>query len=150
MRRVDCSQALSRIRLHGMTIPAPTSKRAGKPILGAGLEENTALLGTIWRWRCERASHRSETPLLDIGFDEDKASLTKVDMDDAGSVRADRGEEVLRLQAVYYILQLLSVSGEENRATSRAVADANNIALNNLRAVGSSIERLVVATGSVG
>ena len=50
---------------------------------------------------------------------------------------------------MYHILQLLAVSGEEDRATSRAVADANNIALNNLGAVRSSVEGLVVAASSV-
>ena len=150
MTRVGSSQSLPRISLYGMAIPATTPNCAGEPILGAGLEENAALLRTIWRWRCERPSHGSETPLFNIGFDEDKASLTKVDMNNAGSVRADRGEEVLRLQAVYHILQLLSVSSKENRATSGAVTDTNNIALNDLRTVRSSVEGLVVATGSVG
>ena len=97
MTRVGSSQSLPRICLHGMAISAPAPNRAGESILGAGFEENAALLGTIWRWRCERAGHGSKTPLLNVGFDKNKASLTKVDMDDAGSVGADRGEEVLRL-----------------------------------------------------
>ena len=97
MTRVGSSQSLPRICLHWMAISAPTPNRAGESVLGARFEKNAALFRAIWRGWCERSGHGSKTPFLNVGFDKDKAGLTKVDVDDAGSVRADRREEVLRL-----------------------------------------------------
>lgn len=58
-------------------------------------EEDAALFAAVWRWWCKAASHRGKTPFLDIGFDEDKAHLAKVDLDVARAIGSDGREEVL-------------------------------------------------------
>ena len=71
----------------------------------------------------------------------------------AGAVGADGGEEVLRLEAVGDVVEFLAVAGEEEGACAGAVADADDVALDVGRAVGSRCEGLVVAalaSGGVG
>lgn len=68
-------------------------------------------------------------------------------MHGAGSVGADRGKEVLGFEAVGYVIEFLAVAREEERAGARAVADANDVALDVGRAVWSRGERLIVAAG---
>ena len=136
--------------LSGVAVLVPAAVRTRIAIFPPRFEEYGVRLRAIWRRRRQRARHGSETPLLDVGLDENEAGLTEVDVYDARPVRADGGEEVLCLQSMDSILHLLAVSCEENRASPGPVADANNIALHNLRTVGSCCEGLVIAAGAVG
>ncbi len=61
-----------------------------------------------------------------------KPGLAEVDVDDAGPVGADRGEEVLRLEAVDDVVELLAVAREEDGARAGSVAYADNVALDDL------------------
>jgi hypothetical protein len=65
-------------------------------------------------------------------------------MHDAGAIRTDGGEEVLRLEPVDDIVELLAVAREEQGSRARTVADADNVSLNILRAVVRGSEGLVV------
>jgi hypothetical protein len=71
-------------------------------------------------------------------------------MDDARPVGADRREEVLRLDAVDYILQLLAVAGEEDGAGAGTISATNNVALYYRGAVGCWVEGLVESPAAVG
>lgn len=115
-------------------------------VLPSSFQKNVALLRSIWRWRCQAASHRCETPLLDVGFDEDEAGLAKVDVDGAGTIGSDGREEVLGLETMDDILQFLSVASEEDCARARAIANTYDIALHVLGTVLCTVKRLVVAT----
>lgn len=99
-------------------------------VLVASLEEDAALLRTIRRWWRKRACDGSKTPLLDVGFNEDETSLSEVDMHNSWTDGADGREEVGRLQTVDNLLKFLTVAGEEDGASTRAVAYADNVALN--------------------
>jgi hypothetical protein len=71
----------------------------------------------------------------------------------AGSVRAYRREEVLRLEPVCYVVEFLAVAREEDGPGARAVSDAYHVALYVFGAVGGRSEGLVVpavAGGDVG
>lgn len=117
-------------------------------ILGTCFQQNASLLRAIWWWRCETASHRGQAPFLDVGFDEDEASLAKVDVDYGGTVGTDGGEEVLRLEPMHNLIELLAVPGEEDGACPRSITNADNIALHKLGPVGSCVEGLVVSTAA--
>lgn len=136
------TQSTLRVRLR-LRVPPLLRNAARVAVLAPGLEQDVALLGAVRRRRREAAGHGGEAPLLDVGLDEDEAGLAKVDVDDAGAVGADGGEEVLRLDTVNDVLQFLTVAGEENGARPRAVADANDVALDVLRCVGRRVEGLV-------
>lgn len=71
-------------------------------------------------------------------------------MDRAWTVGADCREEVGRLQTMDHVFELLPIAGEEYRAGSWTVPDANDIALHVLWAVGRGDKWLVVATMSGG
>lgn len=114
--------------------------------LSASFQKDAALLTAVrGRW-CETSCHWSQTPFLHIGFDEDKAHLTKIHMDCARSVGAHGGEKILRLQAVRHVFELLSIAGEENSSSSWSIADSNNVALDILWPVTCWYEWLVVST----
>lgn len=68
----------------------------------------------------------------------------------AGPAGADGGEEVLRFQAMGYVVELLAIAREEDGAGAWTIADADNVALNVFRAVGGRGEGLVVAPGAGG
>lgn len=120
--------------------------RADIAILVSSLEEYAALLRTIWWWWRKGTRDGCETPLLDVGLDEDEAGLSKVDVDNSRSNGADGWEEVWRFQAVDNFLKLLAVAGEEDCACSGPVAYANHVALDERRAVAVLAEGLVIAT----
>ena len=54
-------------------------------------------------------------------------------------------EEVLRPEAVDYIVELLAVASEEDGSAARSVAHAYNVSLDIRRCVGRWIEGLVVS-----
>lgn len=121
--------------------------------LSSGLEEYTSLLAAVRGRRGQTARHGCQPPLLDIRLDEDEARLAEVDVDGARAVGADGGEEVRCLEAVGDVVELLAVAREEDGAGARAVADADDVALNVGRSVGGGSEGLVVAAlagGGVG
>lgn len=122
----------------------PPSHGPSVPILAACLEENAAGLRPIWRWWCEGSRHGSQTPLLDVCLDEHKSSLAKVDVDDGGTVGADGGEEVWRLEPVDNILQPFPVASKEDGPRPGSVTDADDIPLHDLRAVRGRVEGLIV------
>lgn len=117
------------------------------------LEEDAALFATIrWWWR-QTARHGGQAPFLDIRLDEDEAALTEVDVHGARAVGADGGEEVLGLKAVGDVVEFFAVAREEDAAGSRTVADSDDVALDEVGAVGGGGEGLVVAalaSGGVG
>lgn len=144
MTRFQSSHGLSRVGLNRAAVPMSPPHGPSVPVLAACLEENAAGLGPIWRWRCEGSGHGSQTPLLDVCLDEHKSSLAKVDMDDGGTVGADSGEEVGRLEPVYNILQPFPVASEKDCARPGSVTDADDIPLHDLRAVRGRVEWLIV------
>ncbi len=144
MLRLEHVLRLSRVRVYGLAVAASSRWRAaGKAVFPARLEEDASLLRSVWRRRRQRSRHRGQAPLLDVGLDEHKAGLAEVDVHDGGAVGADGGEEVVRLQAVDHVLELLAVACEEDGACPGAVANADDVALDVLRAVGGRGERLV-------
>ena len=58
---------------------------------------------------------------------------------------ADGGEEILGFQAVGDVVELFAVAGEEDGASSWAVADADDVALDVFGGVVCGSERLVEA-----
>lgn len=111
----------------------------------AGLEEDAAVLGAVGRRRRERAVHRCESPLLDVGFDEDEAELAEVDVHGARAVRAERREQVEGFEPVRYVVEFFAVAGEEDGTAARSVPNAYYVALDVGGAIGCARERLVVA-----
>ena len=65
-------------------------------------------------------------------------------MHGSGAVGSNGGDEVLGFEAMRYIIQLLTVASEEDGARAGTVADANDIALDNLGSVGGGIKGLVI------
>lgn len=63
--------------------------------LSTTFEEDATLFASIWWWWCKAASHGSETPFLNVGFDKDKAHLAEIDLDVARASGSDGGEEIL-------------------------------------------------------
>lgn len=107
-------------------------------------EQDAALLAAVRWWRSKTSRHGRQAPLLDVRLDEHEAGLAEIDVHRAGSVGADRGEEVLGFEAVGYVIEFLAVACEEDRAGARAIADANDVALDVGRAIRSRREGLVV------
>ena len=66
-------------------------------------------------------------------------------MDNARAVGTDRGKEVRPLEAVYNILEFLAIPSEEDCACARSISDANNVALNEGRAILCPVEWLVIS-----
>ena len=114
------------------------------------LQENTALLAAVWRWRCEAAGHRRKAPLFDVCFYKDKSTLPKVDVYRTRPVSADRWEEILGLKAMRHIIQFLAVAREEYCSCARPITDANNVTLYILGSVWGWGERLVIPSVTAG
>lgn len=115
-------------------------------VLRTRFQENATLLGAI-RWRGSQAtSNRSQTPLLDVGFDKVEAGLSEVDMDDGGTVGTDGREEILGFETMNNFVELLTVASKEDCACSWPVPNPDNIALYDRRTIWSRRERLVIAT----
>lgn len=98
-------------------------------VLCAGLEENTALLGTVRGWRREAAGDGGESPFLDVGLDEDEARLAEIDMNRGWAVGANSREEVLRLETVNDFLELLAVASKEDSSGPGSVPNTYDVAL---------------------
>ena len=122
----------------------------GCSILCSRFQQNATLLRAVRRRRRQASSDRSKTPLLDVGLDEDEASLAKVDMNNRGTVGADSREEVLCLESMDDLIKFLAVASEEDGSGSWTVTNTNDIACNVLRAIVHAAEGLVVATVAVG
>jgi hypothetical protein len=127
-----------------------TSTHAFSYAFATGVEENGTLFAAVGGRGCETAGLGRETPFLDVGFNEDKAHLAKVDVDLAWAICAYCGKEVLSLEAVGDVVEFLAVSGEEKGACSGSVADADDVSLYVGRTVGRGLEGLVVSAVSVG
>lgn len=109
------------------------------------LKQDAALLTAV-RWRRSQAAcHRSETPLLHVPFDEHKSHLAEIHMDRTGPIRPDGRKVVLRLLTVNHLLQLLPVASEEDGSRTGPVTHADDIPLEQLRAIRSWCEGLVIA-----
>lgn len=80
---------------HGVSM-GPTVRR-GEAVLGAGFEENAALLRAVRGRGSQAARDRGQPPFLDICLDEDEARLTKIDVNRRWPVGSNGGKEVLRL-----------------------------------------------------
>jgi hypothetical protein len=117
--------------------------------LASRVQKNRSLLTAIWRRGSQAASLRGKAPFLHIGLDEDESHLSKVDMNLARSLSADRGEEVLRFETVCDIVQFLAVTGEEDGTSARPVPDSYNITLDICGTVSGRCEGLVVASVAV-
>lgn len=113
------------------------------------LKQDGALLAAVRRRRCETARHGCKTPFLNVGFNEHKAHLAEVDVNLTRARGADGGEEVLRFKPVGDIFELFAVAGEKYGASAGTVANADDIALEELRAVRRRDEGLIVATGAI-
>ena len=118
--------------------------------LPARFEQDAALLAAVRWWRSKASCHGRQTPFLDVRLDKYEAGLAKIDVHGAGSVGADRGEEVLGFEAVGYVIEFLAVTRKEDRAGAWAVADANDVTLDVGRAIWSGREGLVVPAGPWG
>lgn len=82
-------------------------------VFPARLEQNAAGLGAVgWRGS-QRSGHGCQAPLLDVCFDEDEASLSKVDVYGGGAVGAYGGKEVWIFYAVYNVVEFLAVASKK-------------------------------------
>jgi hypothetical protein len=113
------------------------------------VQKDRALFATIGWWRGQTAGLWCQTPLLHVGFDEDKPHLAKVHMHVAWSVCAYCREEVLGLEAVRNIVEFLAVTGKEERSGSWSIANANDISLYECWPVCGRLEGLVVSPVSI-
>ena len=118
--------------------------------VSARFEQDAALLAAVGWWRSKAPCHGRQTPFLDVRLDEHEAGLAEIDVHGAGSVGADRGEEILGFETVGYVVEFFAVTRKEDRAGARAVADANDVALDVGRAIWSGREGLVVPARSWG
>lgn len=116
----------------------------------AGFEEDAALFGAVWGWRCEGPGHWCEPPFFYVGFDEDEAELAEVDVDCAGAVGAEGREEVEGFEPVDDVFEFFAVAREEDGTGARAVANADDVALDVGGAVWGGVEGLVVAAPAGG
>ena len=134
-----CTQLASTSASSSARNPSPT-----------GLEQDAALFTAVWWRRCQTACCGCQPPFLDVGFDEDKATLPEIDVHGAGSVGADSRKEIRCFEAVRHIVELLAIASEEDRAGAWSVADSDNISLHVLGTVGDGVEWLVVAPMTAG
>ena len=112
----------------------PRTARRGRPVwiltgTASNVEENAATLAAVRRGRGKSTNTRGKTPFLDIRLDENKAGLSKVDMDATGPVCADRREEVPPGEPNEGILCLSAIPGKENGSGTGTVSNAENVAL---------------------
>lgn len=140
---------LVEVRLERLALVLTPCLRPGISVFSSSLQQDAAGFGAVWRWGSQRARHWSQAPFLDIGFNENEASLAKVDVDSCGSVGANSGEEILVLHPMDRVIEFLAVASEEDATGSRAVSASNNIALDELRRVWCMVERLVEALHAI-
>jgi hypothetical protein len=116
------------------------------PAFPAGLEQDTALLASVWRrWR-KTPRHGCEAPFFHVCFYENESHLSKIDMDCARSVGTDGWKEVLRFKSMGDVIELFAIAGEKYGAAPRPVSNTDNITLDILRTVGSWGEWLIETT----
>jgi hypothetical protein len=108
------------------------------------------LFTAVGWWWGQAASLWCETPLLNVGFDEYKSHLAKIDVYLAWAIRTNCGEEILGLEAMCDVIKLLAVAGKEEGSGARAVSDANNVSLYVCWAVRGRCKGLVVSSVSIG
>lgn len=60
----------------------------------SGFQKDATLFAPVGGWGREGAGGGSETPFLDVSFDEYEAELAKVYVDGSGAVGADSREEI--------------------------------------------------------
>ena len=92
----------------------------------------------------------SKTPLLYVGLNEDKAHLSKVDMNLARSLGSNGREEVLSLESMCNIVEFLAIASEKDCPSARPISNSNDISLNVSGTVCGRCKRLVVASVAVG
>ena len=112
----------------------------------ASFQQNAPLLTAIGRRWCERTSLWCETPLLHVCFYENESHLAEVDVNIGWAVCANRGEEVLALEAVCDVLESFAVASEENSTGPRAIAYTYYIALYVSWRIVRCVEWLVVSS----
>lgn len=134
----------SKVSLDGLVMTV-TVRGPRISILPSRLEQNAAGLGSIWWRRSQRSGHRCQAPLLDVCFNEDKASLSEIDMYGCGAVGANSGKKVWIFYTVYNVVQLLAVAGEKYATRPWPVTAADNIALHELGRIWSLVKWLVEA-----
>lgn len=103
------------------------------------------MLAAVGWWRRQTARHGSQAPFLDICLDKDESRLPKVDMHSAWTVRTHCWEKILRLETMSYVLELLPIPSEKNRACPRPITHSNYITLYYLRSVSWGVEGLIVS-----
>lgn len=106
-----------------------------------GFEQYAAALRSVCGRRGQGAHHWRKSPFLHVRLDKDKTGLPEVDVDAAGTVRADGREHVSLVEADIGVLELFAVPGEEDRSGSRAVTDAERVPLEQRGTVRSRGER---------
>lgn len=116
------------------------------PSFSSSFEQDTALLAPVWRrWR-ETSRHGCEAPFFHVGFYENESHLSKIDMDGAWSIGADRWKEILCFKSMGDVFKFLAVTCEKDRSTSRSVSNTDNVTLYVLRTVASWRKRLIETT----
>jgi hypothetical protein len=93
----------------------------------ASFKQNAAAFTAVSWWGCQSAYTWGQTPLLHVGFDENKAALPEIDMQATGAIGANGGKEVVTVEANERILKFTTVACEKNCPASWSIADANNI-----------------------
>lgn len=93
---------------------------------------------------------RSQTPSLDVCFDEHETGLPKVDVNTAGSIGANSWEQIPVGQASIRIFHLAPVLRKEDRSRARPIANTENVTLLQSGSARSRGEREVVGFIAVG
>jgi hypothetical protein len=92
-----------------------------------GFEQNAAAFTAIRWWGRQSAYTWGQTPLLYVGLDENKAALSKIDMQAAGTVGANGGKEVITVEPNKRILEFPTVACEKNCPASWSIANTNDV-----------------------
>jgi hypothetical protein len=90
-------------------------------------EQNAAAFAAVSWWGCQSAYTRGQTPLLYIGLNENKATLSKIDMQATRTVGANGGKEIVAVEPNERILEFPAVTCEENCPASWPIADTNDV-----------------------
>ena len=101
------------------------------------------MLAAVRWWWSQAAGHGRQSPLLNIGFDEDESHLAEIDVNSTRAVSPNGREEVLAFQVVRELVQLLAVPGEENGAGARSVPYADDVSLDIRGSIRGGSEGLV-------
>ena len=90
--------------------------------VASGKEDTTAFRTVRRRWgKCSNTW--CQAPLLDVGFDENESSLTKVYVDTAGSIGAHGREQVVVHKSGECVIHLPAVPGVEHCSGAGTVTD---------------------------